>query len=121
MAQVGIPGEGNARLHVLEPVAPSDPRVPARRADYTGRDEIAYGLSVRVAEVGHVVALVVLLAVLYPDLPPGYLSRHGNIWDDVEVVFLQTVDEFRVAGQLVVVVTGHERDRYLAARLLELL
>jgi hypothetical protein len=60
-------------------------------------------------------------AVLYPDLPPGYLSRHRNLWDEVEVVFLQTVDKFRVAGQLVVVVTGHERDRYLAARLLELL
>src|SRR5918997_7018850 len=113
--------DGHDSLHVLEPVAPPELRVPARRAHYAGGDEIAHGLGVRVAEVGHVVALVVLLAVLYPDLPPGYLSRHGNFWDEVEVVFLQTVDKFRVAGQLVVVVTGHERDRYLAARLLELL
>src|SRR5215213_3297816 len=113
--------DGHDRLHVLEPVAPPELGVPARRADYAGRDEVAHGLGVRVAEVGHVVALVVLLAVLYPDLSPGYLSRHGNLRDEVEVVFLQTVDEFRVAGQLVVVVTGHERDRYLAARLLELL
>src|ERR671916_1063329 len=113
--------DGHDRLHVLEPVAPPELRVPARRADYAGRDEIAHGLGVWVTEVGHMVALVVLLAVLYPDLPSGYLSRHGNTWDEVEVVILQTVDKFRVAGQLVVVVTGHERDRYLASRLLELL
>src|SRR5215213_388181 len=78
--------DGHDRLHVLEPVAPPELRVPARRADNAGRYEIAHGLSVRVAEVGHVVALVVLLAVLYPDLPSGYLSRHGNTWDEVEVV-----------------------------------
>src|ERR671916_285139 len=113
--------DGHDRLHVLEPVAPPELRVPARRADYAGRDEIAHGLGVWVTEVGHMVALVVLLAVLYPDLPPGHLSRHGNLWDEVEVVLFQAVDEFRVAGQLVVVVTGHERDRYLASRLLELL
>src|SRR5919199_3193809 len=80
--------DGHDRLHVLEPIAPPELRVPARRADYAGRDEIAHGLSVRVAEVWHVVALVVLLAVLYPDLSPGYLSRYGNLWNEVEVVFL---------------------------------
>src|SRR5918994_1978553 len=121
MAQVGIPGEGNARLHVLEPVAPTELRVPARRADYAGRDEIAHGLGVRVAEVGHVVALVVLLAMLYPDPLPGYLSRDRYLRDEVQIVVLQTVNKFRIAGQLVVVVARHDRDRYLAAGLLELL
>src|SRR5215210_2322369 len=113
--------DGHDRLHVLEPVAPPELRVPARRADYAGRDEVAHGLGVRVAEVGHVVALVVLLAVLYPDLLPGYLSRNRYLRDEVQVIVLQTVDKLRIAGQLVVVVARHDRDRYLAARSLELL
>src|SRR4051794_10371512 len=112
---------GHDRLAVLEPVVPPEVRIPTRGAGDACRDEVAHRLGVGVAELGHAVADIVLLAVLYPDLLASHLSNDRDFLHEVQVVVLQALDVFGIAGKLVVVVAGHDRDRYRAARLPELL
>src|SRR4051812_47203840 len=112
---------GHDRLDILEPVVPPEVGISSRGADDARRDEVTYRLGVGVAELGHAIADIVLLAVLYPDLLASHLSNNRDFLHEVQVVVLQAVDVFRVAGKLVVVVAGHDRDRYLLARFPELL
>src|SRR5215212_4501367 len=72
--------------------------------------EVANGVRVRVAEVWHIIARVALHAVLDPDLLPGQLPCDGHLLFESDVVLSQTVDEAGVAGEIVVVVAGDERD-----------
>jgi hypothetical protein len=101
------------RLYVPEPVVPPPPGEPARGPDQRMGHEVANGVRVRVAEVGHVVARAALHAVLDPDLLPGQLPGDGHLLFESDAVLRQAVDEARVAGELVVVVAGDERDLYV--------
>src|SRR4051812_40938513 len=112
---------GHDRLDILEPVVPPEVGISSRGADDARRDEVAYRLGVGVAELGHAVGGIVLLAVLYPDLLASHLSNDRDFLHEVQVVVLQALEVFGEAGKLVVVVAGHDRDRYLLARFPELL
>ena len=78
----------------------------ASPAHHPAGDKIPHRLRVRVAEIGHVVEVIILVAVFDPEPLAGQLPGYCRSLFQIDIEMLQNLHEFGITGDFIIVITG---------------